>query len=193
MKIMDITQPLLSCRVYPSDAVPSLELVKTIDHDNYNLSDISMCVHNGTHIDAPRHFIKDGAGVGDLPLEIFYGKCVVKEWDGVIPLDCERLLIKGDYVLTATDAEEMVKVGIKLIGVESQSVGDVESPLEVHMILLGAGVIPLEGLVLSHVKAGEYTLSAFPLNLGRDCDGSPVRAALFSVPLKFESMWRVHI
>ncbi|GHU75531.1 kynurenine formamidase [Clostridia bacterium] len=176
MKILDISQPLFSCNVYSGDTSPSFERVKTVEGDKYNLTNISMCVHNGTHIDAPRHFIKNGAGVGDLPLEIFYGKCVVKEWDGIIPLGCERLLIKGDYALTATDAKEIARAGIKMLGVESQSVG--ESPLDVHMILLESGVIPLEGLVLSHIKIGEYTVSAFPLNLGRDCDGSPVRAVL---------------
>ena len=71
----------------------------------------------------------------------------------------------------------IVNSGVRLIGVESQSVGAVDAPMPVHLILLGAGVIPLEGLVLEDVDEGDYTLSAFPLNLG-DWDGSPVRAVL---------------
>jgi arylformamidase len=180
MSIIDITQPLFDCAVYPGDTAPRYTRVKTIASDGYNLTDIALCVHNGTHIDAPRHFIADGDGVGELPLRVFYGRCVVKTWDGEIPPGCERLLIKGAHVLTESDAREIVRAGVALVGVESQSVGPADTPMAVHLILLRAGVVPLEGLVLSHVAAGEYTLSAFPLNLGGDCDGSPVRAVLIS-------------
>jgi kynurenine formamidase len=64
-----------------------------------------------------------------------------------------------------------------LLGVEPQSVGDPAAPAEIHKILLSAGIVPLEGIVLDDVPDGEFTLSAFPLNLGK-CDGSPVRAIL---------------
>jgi arylformamidase len=176
MRLIDITQPLFECAVYPGDSAPTITRLKTVAADKYNLSDISLCVHNGTHIDAPCHFIEDGAGVGDLPLEVFYGKCVVAD----NPVAAERLLIKGDYVLTAEDARRLVAWGVRLVGVESQSVGPADAPLEVHTILLGAGIVPLEGLRLSHVASGEYTLAAFPLNLGADCDGAPVRAVLLA-------------
>jgi arylformamidase len=101
----------------------------------------------------------------------------VKEWDWQIPQNCERLLIKGGYILTTDDANLLVKSGVRLVGVEPQSVGDPAAPAEVHKILLSAGIVPLEGIVLKDVPDGEYTLSAFPLNLGK-CDGSPVRAVL---------------
>jgi arylformamidase len=149
---------------------------------DYNLTDLAMCVHNGTHIDAPRHFVADGAGVGDVPLEVFYGPCVVADWSGSIsPLleaGAVRLLIRGDALITPAAAADIVSAGIRLIGVEGQSVGAESAPKEVHQILLGAGVILLEGLVLGNAVPGSYILSAFPLNLGPDCDGSPVRAVL---------------
>jgi arylformamidase len=176
-QIIDISQPLFDCKVYPGDTAPSFKRVRTVTADKYNLTDMTLCVHNGTHVDAPLHFIDGGTGVGELSLDVFYGKCVVKTWDGVIPHNCERLLLKGHYVITVTDAELIVKAGVRLIGVESQSVGEAASPMPVHLTLLGAGVIPLEGLVLAHVDEGEYTLSAMPLNVGK-CDGSPVRAFL---------------
>jgi arylformamidase len=176
-QIIDISQPLFDCGVYPGDTAPGFKRVRTMAADQYNLTDIAMCVHNGTHIDAPLHFIDGGAGVGELPLDVFYGKCAVKIWGGMVPRGCERLLLKGDYVITVEDAELIVKSGVRLIGVESQSVGDAASPMPVHLTLLGAGVIPLEGLLLAHVDEGEYTLSAMPLNVGK-CDGSPVRAFL---------------
>ncbi|MDR0958564.1 MAG: cyclase family protein [Clostridiales bacterium] len=177
MKIIDISQPLFGSKVYPGDTAPSFKRVKNVATDKYNLTDISLCVHNGTHIDAPLHFIENGNGVGEISLDVFYGKCVVKKWDGEIPTDCERLLIKGDYVVTESDAELIAKSSVRLVGVESQSIGNPEKPMPVHLILLNAGIILLEGLVLDRVECGKYTLSAFPLNLG-NCDGSPVRAVL---------------
>jgi arylformamidase len=176
-QIYDITQPLFEANLYPDDPGPQWERVRTFEADGYNLTTISLCVHNGTHIDAPMHFLKNGVGVNKLPLDVFYGKCYVKEWDGQIPQNCERLLIKGGYILTADDANLLVKSGVRLVGVEPQSVGDPAAPAEVHKIILNAGIVPLEGVVLRDVPEGEYTLSAFPLNLGK-CDGSPVRAVL---------------
>ncbi|MDR3288111.1 MAG: cyclase family protein [Peptococcaceae bacterium] len=178
MTIYDITQPLFACAVYPGDPAPTLTQTKNIAEHGCNLSEIALCVHNGTHIDAPAHFLQGGAGVDRLPLDVFFGQCAVKAWDGTVPQDCERLLLKGDHILTAEDAQLIVQAGVKLIGVESQSVGDPAAPMEVHKILLDASVIPLEGLALREVAEDEYLLSALPLSLGADCDGSPVRAVL---------------
>jgi len=175
MGMYDITQPLFESVVYPGDPAPTFERVKFISNDGYNLTTISLCVHNGTHVDAPSHFVENGIGIGKLPLDIFHGACIVKTWDGVIPSNCKRLLLKGYDTLTLKAAQTFVESGIRLIGVENQSVGDAD----VHRLLLSNGVIPLEGLVLKDVPIGKYSLYALPLNLGDDCDGSPVRAVLF--------------
>lgn len=177
MKIIDISQSLLSCNVYPGDKAPCTKQVKNIQEHKYNLTEISMSVHSGTHVDTPLHFIENGDDIDSFSLEIFYGKCLVTKWLENIPKSCERLLIKGDYVITAEDAKEIVKSDVKLIGVESQSVGPAKTPMEVHKILLGDGIVLLEGLVLGHVKTGEYILSAMPLSI-TNCDGAPVRAVL---------------
>jgi arylformamidase len=177
--IIDISKPLFETKAFPGDPIPNKNLVKNAPEHGYNLTEISLCVHNGTHIDAPFHFINEGVGVDKLPLDVLYGKCTVKEWDGQIPENCERLIIKGEHIITPSEAELIVKSGVKLVGVELQSVGDPDSPTETHVILLGAGIIPLEGLSLNNVTAGEYTLCAFPLNLGHS-DGSPVRAVLIT-------------
>ena len=186
MKIIDITQELFSCRVFPGDNPPTYEHVKTVEHDTYNLTNISMCVHNGTHIDAPKHFIADGKAVHELDLSAFYGECTVVEMAGVIGeneiagllKNCrERLLIKGNCELSDSGATAIANSHIKLIGVENQSVGNAEQPVRVHVILLEKEIIPLEGLDLSGVALGEYILSAFPLNL-KGSDGAPVRAVL---------------
>jgi arylformamidase len=186
MKIIDITQELFSCRVYPGDKPPKFERVRTIQHDNYNLTNISMSVHNGTHIDAPNHFVANGKAIHELDLSVFYGMCSVVELDGIISdneiieilSNChERLIIKGQNELTDSAAAIIAQSHVKLIGIESQSIGNMNDPLSIHVTLLEKGIIPLEGLNLSNVNPGEYILCAFPLHM-RGSDGSPVRAVL---------------
>ncbi|MDR3271211.1 MAG: cyclase family protein [Peptococcaceae bacterium] len=190
MKIIDISQEVFSGRVYPGDRSPSRKQVKTIARDHYNLSDIHLCVHNGTHIDAPRHFLAAGQTVDQLPLELFYGTCTVAQFSGminersitpVLAVCHERLLLQGDCEISDGAAQALADSQVKLVGVESQSVGNPDAPLSVHLTLLAADVILLEGLRLSDVAPGEYMLAAFPLKLA-DTEGSPVRAVLIELP-----------
>ncbi|MCL1795246.1 MAG: cyclase family protein [Oscillospiraceae bacterium] len=185
-KITDITQEMFSCRVFPGDASPKFERVRTIENDKCNLTNIQMCVHNGTHIDAPCHFIEGGKSVDELDLSAFYGKCTVAEFGGLIgeneiaPLlgECrERLLLKGDCELSEGAARKIADSRVKLVGVESQTIGNAKAPMAIHLIILGADKIALEGLNLSDVPPGEYLLAAFPLNM-EGSDGSPARAVL---------------
>ena len=92
--IYDITQPLFECEVYPGDPKPVKTAVRRIENgDLYNLTAISMCVHNGTHIDAPFHFLKDGKGVNEIPLEKFIGAAFVASHEGnVTARDAESIL-----------------------------------------------------------------------------------------------------
>jgi arylformamidase len=80
--------------------------------------------------------------------------------------------------------EEAAKVfadnKIKLFGNESQTVGPLDAPMEVHLIMLGAEIVLLEGIRLSEVPDGVYLLNAAPLNLGGS-DGAPCRAILMSL------------
>lgn len=192
MKVIDISQEILTCRVYEGDPAPRVDrLMDMNDGELYNLSAFSMCAHNGTHIDAPRHFIKDGKTVDEIPLDSFVGTCFVAEHaGGVSAADAEnilskavasgageRILLKGKLVVTAEAAEVFARAKIKLLGNESQTVGPENAPMEVHLILLSAEVVLLEGIVLSDVAEGVYTLSAAPLNF-RGIEGSPCRAIL---------------
>ena len=192
MKIIDISQEVFSCNVYPGDPQPTLERVVAIDKgDEYNMSTLSMCVHNGTHIDAPFHFLDDGNTVEQIPLEYFVGTCYVVQRDGELTAcdaesilvetkehnAAERILIGGNVTVTAEAAKVFADNGIKLIGNEGVSIGPVDAPMEVHKILLSANVVLLEGIVLKDVPEGVYFLNAAPLNLAK-LDGSPCRAYL---------------
>ena len=196
MKIYDISQEVFSCQVFPGDPVPEKKTVSSIENGSlYNLTTFSMCAHNGTHIDAPFHFIKDGKTVDKISLDAFVGMAYVAEHNGIVTAgDAEniiskakaqsseaakRILIKGDIEVSAEAARVFAACDILLIGNEPQTVGPQNAPMEVHLILLGAGVILLEGIRLSEVTEGVYFLNAAPLNLSGS-DGSPCRAILIN-------------
>lgn len=190
--IIDISQEIFSCRLFPGDAGPQYKRVMSMDEGSeYNLTDISMCVHNGTHVDAPFHFINDGRTIDQTELSVYVGDCYVTRHDGELYSGdvvnimeaaraagaAKRILIAGKATVTAEAAKAFSQAGICLIGNESQAVGPEDAPKEVHLILLGAGIALLEGIVLDDVPEGRYFLSAAPLNFG-GCDGAPCRAYL---------------
>lgn len=190
--VIDISQEIFSCKVYPGDPAPAREQLCDMQKGElYNLSAFSMCAHNGTHVDAPAHFIKDGKTMEELDAEIFVGDCYVERFEGDVTAEeaqrimkkardagaPERILIAGKATVTAEAARVFAAESIKLIGNESQTVGPENAPMEVHKILLGAGVVLLEGVVLTRVESGIYLLCAAPLNLA-GCEGAPCRAVL---------------
>jgi len=191
MKIYDISQEVFSCKVYPGDPAPEKQILCAMNKgDLYNLTAFSMCAHNGTHVDTPLHFLSDGKAVDEMGLDAFVGDCFVARHQGEVTAEdaggilkdaagAERILIAGKAVVTAQAAAVFAAAGIKLLGNESQTVGPEDAPMQVHLILLGAGVALLEGVVLKGVPQGHYFLSAAPLKLA-GAEGAPCRAYLIS-------------
>ncbi|MBR6535446.1 MAG: cyclase family protein [Clostridia bacterium] len=196
MKIYDISQEVFGCKVYPGDPSPEKTVLSSMENgDLYNLTQFSMCAHNGTHIDAPFHFIKDGKTVDAVSLEAFVGMAYVAEHSGAVLAEDalkiiekakkhsreaeRRILIKGNAELSEQAAEVFASSQILLFGNESQTVGPENAPMKVHQILLGADVVLLEGIRLSDVQEGVYFLNAAPLDLS-GADGAPCRAILIA-------------
>ena len=196
MTIYDISQEVFGCQVYPGDPAPERRVLFSMEKgDLYNLTAISMCAHNGTHVDAPFHFLKGGKTIDAIGLEAFVGLAYVAEHHGIVsghdameifeksrdhdPEAAKRILIKGDAVVSTEAAKVFASKGILLLGNESQTVGPEDAPMEVHLVLLGAGVVLLEGIRLAEVEEGRYILCAAPLNLS-GADGSPCRAFLIA-------------
>lgn len=187
MKYYDITQELFSSHVYPGDKAPLYRRISDMANGAVcNITELEMNAHNGTHIDAPRHFIRDGIPIDALPLDTLIGPCTVATFDRPVTKEAlaaidltgvTRLLIRGNVCLDLSGAAYLSEAGIRLIGVEPQSIGPVGAPMAVHVEVLSHGIIALEGLVLTDVPDGEYTLFAAPLKLA-GADGSPCRAVL---------------
>lgn len=208
MKICDISLPLTSdLPVWPND--PKLVLRRTMSMeagDSANVTYISCSVHIGTHVDAPSHFMRDGATVDELPLDVLIGPVYVGNLPDVnevcptdlervgLPEDTQRLLLRTrnsklwadgisdftpDYVaLTPEAAEWVVEKGVKLVGVDYLSVQRFYDPEPTtHRTLLEAGVVIIEGLNLYDVEPGIYRLVCLPLKLV-GCEGAPARVLL---------------
>lgn len=197
MKIYDITQEVFGCTVFADDPAPKREVLCRIeDGDVCNLTAFSMCAHNGTHVDAPFHFFSDKNTVENIPLSKTVGYAYLCEHSGILSADgardildaaashgsdaAKRILIKGDVTVSADAARVFAEYGIDLIGNESQTVGPLDAPMEVHRILLSRDVVLLEGVRLSDVPCGVYLLCALPLPLG-GADGAPCRTVLIDM------------
>ena len=196
MKVYDISQEVFGCKVYPNDPMPEKIVLKSMQKgDVYNLTAFNMCAHNGTHIDAPFHFIKDGKTIDEICLDAFVGMAYVAEHHGLVTGNdateiiekakkqnleaSKRILIKGEVEVSLEAAKVFASSDILLLGNEPQTVGPQNAPMAVHLTLLGANVALLEGIRLGEVYEGVYFLSAVPLNLS-GADGSPCRAVLIT-------------
>lgn len=192
MKLYDISQEVFSCDVYPGDPAPQKQTLASIQNkDLYNLTAFSMCAHNGTHVDAPYHFLQDGKTVDALALNKTVGyayltffegtlyaedaKCIMQRAMEANPESAKRILIGGKATVSAEAARVFADAKLDLLGNESQTVGPADAPMEVHKILLSAETVLLEGIRLMHVPEGVCFLCGAPLSLA-GADGAPCRA-----------------
>lgn len=193
--------------VWPGDPSVTLELVESMNQgDHVNVTRLSMSAHTGTHVDAPHHFLNDGRTVEALALDILLGPCYVLQLpDDVdeitadvltrspIPDGVTRLLIgtsnshiwshgemrfQENFVAVSEDgAIWLTQHGIRLIGIDYLSIAPFGDSDPTHKVLLGAGVVIVEGLNLSAVPRGFYNLVCLPLKLV-GADGAPARVVL---------------
>jgi arylformamidase len=205
MRIYDISVPLsprLVC--YPGDPQVEITAVASIAQgDVANVSRLTLSSHSGTHLDAPRHFFPHAAAVDTLNLGRLLGParvCALTNTTHITADDLQPLRLAGvkrvlfrtvnsalwdrpefyaNYVaLTASAAQLLVERGVQLVGIDYLSVDAfTRQDFPVHRLLLGAGVLILEGLDLRAVSPGDYELLVLPLRL-QGGDGAPARAVL---------------
>ncbi len=207
MAIYDISLTISEAMVgWPGQMPLELALEKDMNKGTRaNVTRLATSVHQGTHLDAPRHFIQGGATVETLDLNVLVGSALVIEALDIDTISAafleqariapgvERVLFhtrnstlwergvttfQEDYVAVSADgAQWLVDHGIQLVGVDYLSVAPWDDLVTTHNILLGAGVIPVEGLNLTGIEPGLYQLICLSLKIAGS-DGSPVRAIL---------------
>ena len=174
---IDITRPLEpGMAVYPGD--PAFEL-NTDCFGIYRVSTIRMCVHCGTHIDAPSHFLLEG-DTDSYPVSQLCGEAAVLSWREGWTDDakgCTRVLLKGGAGLREDEARSAVRAGIVLIGTDRLSIAPADAEAATHRELLSKGICILENADLSGVPDGRYRLVCLPMKL-KGAEGAPVRAFL---------------
>jgi len=203
---IDVTVPLRTGMVHwPGDPDVRIQRIQSIaDGDPLNLSTLFMCMHTGTHIDAPLHCLDGGEGLDRMPLTACVGRARVLVFSGGNSIGApelarhhvrpgERLLLKTpnsgrcwrshefveDYVaLNESGAELLAERGVQTVGIDYLSIGPLGDEGErIHRILLSAGVWIVEGLDLSAAGPGDYEMICLPLKVPRS-DGAPARAIL---------------
>ena len=193
--------------VWPGDPAVVLEQIQSIDNGAHaNVSRLELSVHTGTHVDAPHHFLNNDLTVETLPLDILTGPVLVVQFPddldlitaealdaAEIPSGAERLLFRtrnsdlwqrsekefcSTFVGISMDgAEWLVKRNIRLIGIDYLSVAPYKQGELIHKVLLGAGIVLLEGVDLHKIQPGSYELYCLPMKLFGS-DGAPARAIL---------------
>ena len=208
MTINDISLPISpSLVVWPGDLPVAITQPSHVDRgDEVTVSWLELGSHTGTHVDAPAHFIRDGATVGALGLETLVGPAlVVHVGDEVrritadvlaqaaIPLGTRRLLLRTrnsalwvhpdhtfatDFVAVTEDgARWLVERGVALVGIDYLSIGPYGDAAPTHHVLLERGIVIVEGLNLAGIAPGTYQLVCLPLKL-EQLEGAPARAIL---------------
>ena len=189
MIIHDISRDTINTPVYDGDPETRAKRIKSIDNgDGYNLTEISMSVHSGTHIDAPLHFCEDGQSIDNIRLNTFFGKCTVISVSGILTgEDMERLLPyckrrvlfhgEGKTFISHSAAIVLAESRVVLVGTDASSIAPSFDEERTHRELARAGIAILENLNLSAIDDGEYDLCAFPVKLG-GLEAAPCRAII---------------
>ena len=193
--------------VYEGDASMRFDFLKDMRKgDVVTLSVYSLGAHSGTHVDAPMHFVREGASIDRVPLAPFIGPArVIDIADSVQAIDAlelgrhpwkgaERVIFRTrssgrgwmksatfhrDFAYIAPDAAQLLAdAGVKLVGIDYISAEQFGAPAPMtHRILLGRGVPIVEGLALDDVSAGDYDAIILPMKVAGH-EGAPARAVL---------------
>jgi arylformamidase len=212
VEIVDLTRPLgLETPVFPGDPPITLTRVATDDTDGYEVTQICLGSHSGTHLDAPRHFFADGPTLSDYPVERLVGEGVVIDVrmapSGIVDREflAPRLeqssAERGDFVLLWTGdpspgsadtppfinlspdaAALLLETGVTLVGTDGPDLDAEGGSYPVHRLLLGAGVLLAENLCnLERLGPGRVQCVFLPLAV-EHTDGAPVRAIAWRLP-----------
>ncbi len=205
MKIIDISWPITEDMTEYKDR--RSVSIKTLSIDDPYIHESIICFksHIGTHIDAPKHFVKGGKSLDQLPIDATVGQCQVIDMmhvdNKITQQDVEVILIKAPIVLFKTKnsllsptapfdynfvymaadaAEYLAEQNIKAVGIDYLGIERNQPDHETHKAFLSRDIPIIEGLCLKHVEAGEYQLFCLPLRV-MNVDAVPARAVLLKL------------
>lgn len=203
MHILDITRILREgMATYPLNPPYAREVVRDVPETTSSLSKITLGTHTGTHVDAPRHVLREGKGINQVPLETLVASAVVLDLTSV-PADItatelRRQEIPSGYIVllktrnSAADstvfdesfvacdesaATHLVEAGVCAVGIDGPSIKKYRVQDRTHHLFLTRGIPIIEGLDLARVPPGHYTCVCLPLPLA-GADGAPARVIL---------------
>jgi len=203
----DISMPIqLGMPVYKNypDKTPSFTVVRTFDQHTVFETNITMNLHTGTHLDFPKHTLREGATSTGHDLTPLIGSATVYDLthveSGITKEDLVALSIPpGDFVLfktksswdqtfnpefiyvTLSAAEYLVERGVRGVGVDALGVERAQPGHPTHDLLLSNNIIILEGIQLKDVPRGRYKMTCLPLHIV-GVEALPVRAILEDLP-----------
>ncbi len=205
LKLIDITRPIFAqMAVWPGATATQINSKFTIENNGFIDSDLLLNIHAGTHIDAPKHFIKNGRSVDQISMNKLIGKCFVYENMSLshvnakdlerakIPANTKKLLIKtanssrpidacfNQHFLAITEdaATWIANTKIHFVGIDGPSIQAFDAKSnKTHTELLQKEVVIAENLNLREIKSGNYYLSLYPLAI-KGAEGAPARAFL---------------
>ena len=202
-KYYDLTTAItLETIVFPGDPSFSVKSVTSIEEGScFNLCQMSLSNHLGTHIDFPAHVIKNGKTSSDYALDYLVNDGqiieVPEDQPTITPAFIEQAEIfenaivffktknsslsksgafTKDYVYIEPNAAEvLLKKKVKIVGIDYLSVDSyAATELPVHHVLLSREVLIVENLALHSIEPGQYKIFIMPLNIP-GMDGLPVR------------------
>lgn len=192
--------------LYPGDPPPAVHRLSSIaEGAALTASSLELGCHVGTHVDAPLHFLRDGASLDELSLDHFHGPAHVVDMcgrDAITAADVASIRVptathilfktknsqllkqrsfRKDYCYVTPEATEgLLALDPLSIGIDYYSLDPPEGDsFSSHLAVARRGLPVFVCLNLADVEPGEYRLSAFPLKVP-GLEASPVRALLFS-------------
>lgn len=182
--------------VYPGDPRVKIEQVGVFERDGYRDCLVTMGNHNGTHIDAPQHMLKEGKALSDYPPERFVTKAICVDagngfdaakiapqitepnlgvlfYTGASQRFYEESYWHQYAVLDDATIQVLIDKKVSIIGIDTGSF-DIADDFPVHKTLLGADILLIENLTNLEPLVGK-AFELYALSLKLEADGAPAR------------------
>lgn len=167
MKIIDLSAPIFDgMEVYEGDPPVKIAIFHDYDHKSWQLRELNMGTHTGTHVDAFSHMHPNMANIDDIPIERFFGDAQIVSDIGTIPKNIGLFFIEE---IGLEKLRQLIECKPGFVG--GNITVDLERALLSNEIITYTNLVNLELLP----KDKTFMFYGLPLKI-KDGDGSPVRA-----------------